>query len=150
MSRDLAVSVAISTVLGPLELEDEDNGYWLHKESLGTRNISYRKLEISGDFTEGTDVDRALRANVVEALGVYVTGLTPYQFATRLKALTDALEQLQFTVTRIIGDAQEVWSCVSSEYSVETSQELLVARMGIVHAQVQRKPTVALTQVSAL
>ena len=148
MSKDLALSCVISTVLGPLQLEDEAHGYWLHKESFGTRNISYRKIEVAGDFTEGTDVDRALRGNVLEALGVYVAGATTYQFATRLKALTDALEQLQFTLTRIVGDAQEVWTCVASDYTVETSQELMVARLGIVHAQVGRHPSVVLSQVS--
>jgi hypothetical protein len=147
VSRDLALSVTISTVLGPLELEDETNGYWLHKESFGTRNVSYRRVEVSGDFTEGTDVDRALRANVTEMLSVYVTGGTAYQFQARLKVLTDALEQLAFTLTRVVGDAQEVWNCVASDYSLETSQELMVARLGLLHAQVQRKPSVVLSQV---
>lgn len=141
------LALSISTALGPLALEDEANGYELHKDTFGTRNQSYRKTEVSGDWTEGTDVDRAVRENVVESVAVYVSGATHYQFATRLKALTDALEQLQYTITRQIGDLQEVWRCVPADYTVETGQELIFATMGLVRAQVPRKPAVTMTQV---
>lgn len=147
MGKDLAVSVVIDTLLGPLELEDLASGYELHKETIGLRATSYRKVEVSGDFTEGTDTQRAVRANVTEQLSVWVAGTTQFEFQTRVRALTDALEQLSYTITRTVGDAIEVWQCTTADYSLETSQEFLVATIGLIKATVPRKPAVALSQV---
>ena len=145
---DLDVSAVITTLMGDLELEDPENGYELGKDSFSTRNVTYRKVEVSGDFTEGTDVDRSVRGNVTESLAVYVAGDTTYQFQMRVMQLTDALEQLAFTITRRVGDAQEVWNCVTSDYTVETSQEFLVAKIGLVRATINRKPRTMWTQVT--
>jgi hypothetical protein len=147
MSKDLDLSVVVETLAGPLELEDPDNGYELGKSSLGTRAVSWRKQEINAEYVEGTYLNRAVKENITEPLEVYVAGSTTYEFQTRMSVLLDAFGQLAYTITRRIGDAQEVWNCTVADYSVETSQEFLVARIGKVTANVPRLPTVVLTQV---
>jgi hypothetical protein len=142
MSKNLDLSVVIDTALGPLELEDAVGGYEIGKASFATAPTTWRKQEISAEY-----VDRAVRENVQEALEVYVSGSTQFEFQTRVSALLDALGQLVYTITRRIGDAQEVWSCTVADYSLETQQEFLVATIGKVTARVPRLPTVTRTQV---
>lgn len=148
MSVDLVASVVVETALGPLELEDPTGGYELHKEAIGTRSVSHRKLEVAGDWSEGTDVDRSVRENITETLSVWVGGATHYEFETRLKALTDAFDQLRYSITRTVGDSRAVWTCTPGDYTIETSQEFMVAKVGLVRAQIPRKPAVVLTQVT--
>jgi hypothetical protein len=147
MSKNLDLSVVIDTALGPLELEDAVGGYEIGKASFATAPTTWRKQEISAEYVEGTYVNRAVRENVQEALEVYVSGSTQFEFQTRVSALLDALGQLVYTITRRIGDAQEVWSCTVADYSLETQQEFLVATIGKVTARVPRLPTVTRTQV---
>lgn len=148
MAIDLVVSCEIETPLGPLQLEDPEGGYELHKESFSTRAVSKRNIEVTGDWTEGSDIDRSLRNNVTETLSVWVGGATQWEFQSRVNALTAALDQLAYSVTRVIGDAQEVWDCRPAEYTIETQQEYYVATTGLVKAQVPHKPAVVLTQVA--
>ena len=145
---DLTLSVVIETLLGPLELEDPPNGYELHTDTFNSRSVSHRKTEVIGDWTEGGDVDRSLRDNITESLAVWVGGATTFEFQTRLKVLTDAFEQLSYPVTRTVGDLREVWSCRPSDYTIETSQPYLVAKVGLVKVQLVRKPAVTMSQVT--
>lgn len=147
MSKDLEVSVVIQTPLGDLELEDAENGYEVGKAAFASSQVSWRKQEINAEYVEGAYTNRAVRENVQETLEVYVAGLTQFEFQTRVRALTDAFGQLTYTITRTIGDAQEVWNCTVADYTVETSQEFLVATIGKISARVPRLPTAELSQV---
>lgn len=144
----LDVSVVVEAPTGPLEVEDPANGYWLHKDSFASKGVSFRKLDLEGDYVEGADVLRAVPGNVTETLAVFVKGETNYELLTRVKVLTDAFHQLQFTITRVTGNAQEVWSCRTSQYSIETEQAFQHATLAIVRAQVPRLPSVALSEVT--
>ena len=144
----LGVSVVVETPTGPLEVEDPANGYWLHKDSFASKSVTFRKLDLEGDYVEGADVLRAVRGNTTESLVIFVKGASHFEMATRVKILTDAFEQLQFGITRIIGNAQEVWSCRTSQYAIETEQAFQHATLAIVRAQVPRLPSVTLSEVT--
>lgn len=144
----LHVSVVIATPTGPLELENPAGGYEIGKDSFARSSRSWRKQEISNEYTEGTYVNRAVLENVVEPLSVYVSGDTQFEFQERMRRLVDAFGQLQYTISRLIGDHEEVWACTVADYTVETSQEFLFATIGRVDAQVPRLPTSVSNQVT--
>lgn len=150
MSNDLLdLSAQIQAPGGWLDLEDEANGYWLHNESFKQSSVTHRKTDISSEWVEGSFTTRGVRENVVEQVSVYVQGATPYQLQTRLKALTDALEQLTFQMVVRFGDSQQTWTCEMADYTVVTQQEYRFATMALVQANVPRLPGAALIQVSA-
>lgn len=138
---DIVVSCIISTGTGPLQLENESAGYVLERSSLEEFRTSWRKHEVNNDWVEGSYVIGAVKENVTEPLAVYVTGDTVAQFRSRLNLLTAALDQLQYTVVVLEGGVSETWRCSMADYTVRTSQELRLAKMGLVTAQVPRKPT---------
>jgi hypothetical protein len=142
----LDLSCVIETAAGPLQLQDPESGYELAKESLASRSVNYRKIEVSGDFTEGTYTDRRVRGNVTESLSVYVAGESAYEFRQRVRRLTDALEQLAFTITMRVEDATETWRCTCADYSIDTTQEFMFATIGLVKATVPRLPAAALSR----
>ena len=144
---NLDVSARIETPTGWIELEDEDNGYALAADSFATAAVSHRKSEISSEWLEGTFVTRSVRENITETVAVYVTGDSPHQLRTRLSALTDGFDQLQYKMTVRFGNAEETWSCWVSDYTTSTKVEMRFATMALVTATVPRLPAAALTKV---
>lgn len=138
----LDVSFSIYAPSGWLDLEDPANGYEAHRDTRGTRAVSWRKREISSNYVEGTFVNDAVRENVIEALAIYVRGDDPFQLDERVTALTNALEQLHYLVRARTGNLLETWSCMVAEYTIETSMEMQHATMALVRASVPRLPTV--------
>lgn len=144
---DLLPSVRIQGLLGWIELEDEAAGYELHADSFASKQVSLRKTEAEGDWVEGSYTTRAVKGNITEPLVVLVTGTSVYECQVLTKALTDALEQLQFSLEVTLGDSKETWRCFASEYTIESSQPLMFADKVIVRASVPHLPTVVREQV---
>lgn len=144
---DLEVFASILTPTGWIELEDEPNGYWLHKDAFAKKAVSHRKREVSSEWVAGTFVADAVRENVIEDVVVYVQGRTPYEMRQRLDALTDGFDQLSYKMTLTEGDLEETWQCNLADYSIECGQEFRLARLAIVRASVPRLPGVTTRQV---
>lgn len=143
----LDVEISIHGPGGWILLEDPENGYTAHKEALASKSVTWRKKEIESDYVEGTFTNEAVRANIVEQLVIYVDGLSPWATSERVRALTEALEQLQYEVKVRDGDLEETWTCSVADYTLETGQELRNATMVIVRASVPRLPYATRVQV---
>jgi hypothetical protein len=142
VARDLIVSAVIESPTGPIELEDLVGGYTLAKDSFSTKAASFRKQEVSSIYVRGVFPVRAAPDNIVETVTVDVTGETQAELYERVKALTDALEQLRFAMTVTFGNHREVWSCFISQYTLQEEQEWRVALTSQVRAQINRLPQV--------
>lgn len=145
---DWTLAAAIHTQLGWLELEDAANGYELHKDSIATKQVTWRKQEVESPWAEGTFVNRAVRGNVTEAMHVWVAGASPFELDQRLTAFTDALGQLQYQVRVRTGDLLETWTCLPADYTIQTQQEYRFATLALVQATIPRLPTTTKAQVS--
>ncbi|HEY5727423.1 MAG TPA: hypothetical protein VIV08_02305 [Acidimicrobiia bacterium] len=144
----LDVSFAIEAPSGWLELEDPANGYEAHKESRIDQSVTWRKQEISSNYVEGTYVNDAVRENVTETIAIYVDAPTPFVLMERVTALTDALSQIRYQVAMRSGDLLETWDCGVADYTIQTPQEMINARMAVVRAVIPRRPTVVMAQVT--
>lgn len=147
MVDDLDLECSIEGPAGWIVLEDEANGYSLESSSFGEASTTHRKTEVSSEWIEGSFVVRSVRENVTETLAVYVTGATPYELATRLAALTNALEQNSFILTTRWGNLAETYYCSVADYKVTASQPLRFATMALVTATVPHLPTVGRSMV---
>lgn len=145
---DLSLRVRIQTPGGWLELEDEVNGYEIHADSFAALQIGHRKVDVEGDYVEGSYTVRSVRSEVNEALVVWVAGATPFVLADRMSALTTALESISYGIEVTFGDSQETWTCNPADYSIESSRPLRFATTAIVRATVPRLPTVSRIQVA--
>ena len=138
-------------ILGPagwIDLEDEANGYTLHDDFANSRSTTQRKTDTMGDWVEGTFTVRAVRENVTESVAVWVDAVTPYQLATKVEALTDALDQLAFQMEVRFGDSQETWQIVQPADHIEAYDKAYrFATMCLVRATVSRLPTLTRVQV---
>jgi hypothetical protein len=143
----LDVSFSIEAPSGWIELEDRENGYELHKEAKAERGTQWRKKEISSGYVEGTYVTEAVKENITEPVVVYVYGETPFELETRIIALTDAFDQLQYEIRMRNGDLLETWDCAVADYVVQSPQELINSTMAVVRATVPRRPSVTRAQV---
>lgn len=138
--ESLDVLASIETPLGWLDLQDPDNGYELDGTAFADKAVSHRKIEVSSGWMEGTFVVRSVRENVSEALVVQVRGNTAGEFDARVKALTDALDQISYQVKVSFGTAEQTWQCTVADYSVATSREFRFSHYGVVKATVPRLP----------
>lgn len=138
-------------ILGPsgwIDLEDEANGYTLHDDFANSRATTQRKTDTMGDWVEGTFTVRAVRENVTESVAVWVDGTTPYQLATKVEALTDALDQLAFQMVVRFGDSEETWQIVQPADHVEAYDKAYrFSTLCLVRATVSRLPTLTRVQV---
>lgn len=148
MSGLLAVTAEIETPGGWLSLEDPENGYSLHKESFASRQFTSRKVELEGDWVEGSYVARAVRGNTNETLAVFIEGATPFEREMRQQELVSGLEQLQYRMRVTEGDSRETWTCFYTDYQLEATQELRFSTLVILRATVPRLPTVLREQVA--
>lgn len=146
---DIDYEASISTPSGWLVLDDEAAGYESEGESTMERTVSYRQRTISGDWVEGEFVTASVRGNVVEPLHVWVTAPDPAELVARVAALTDALEQLTYSVRLRWATHEETWTCMPAGYTVTTSREFRVATTALVKAQVPRLPGRTVARLAA-
>jgi hypothetical protein len=144
---DLDLQIKILAATGWIDLEDGQH-YEVHKDTLATRQITHRQRTVTSEFIEGSFAATSVRENVNEALVIKVTGDSYYEWRTYIAKLTDALEQLTYQVMVRIEDATEYWDCQPANYSIETQQEFIHARLGIVRATVPRLPDLLLVPAS--
>lgn len=143
--KDLVLSMQVSTPSGWLELND-GTIHVLAKETFSEKTVGKRKTEAKNPYLEGSQTVSALREEVVETVAIYVYGSTHFSTATRVRIITDAFDQNEYRI--IIGienNAWDVWWCGSANYRIDTSQELLHARMAKVTIEVPRHPVTQLT-----
>lgn len=146
---DLDVGFALHTPTGWIELEDPAGGYELHTDSFAARSVSHRKNEVSNNWVGGEYVSRSVRANVLEDVAFYVGGSTAFECRERVQVVTDTFDSLHFQARMRIEDYQETWNCVTSEYTLESNQPLIVAKLVLVRAKIPRHPQVFVEQVVA-
>lgn len=145
---DLDVAFELETAIGWVQLEDFENGYELHREAFSTKSVSHRKTEVPGEWIEGTPVSRSLRDSIVEDLSVWVGGETHFVMRERLKVITDALESLSYRARYRVEDYQETWTCTPADYTLESEQAFVVAKVVLVRAKVPRYPSALIEQVT--
>lgn len=146
---DLIPSLTLSCLLawpgGSLQLEDEANGYELEVASFGEVATGWRRHEVENQWVEGAFTVGAVKENLSLPLAVYVTAPTGALLQTRLKALTDALDRLAWTMTFVEGGVSTQYKCQVSDYTTTRSQAYRVARHALVRASVPCSPTPLVT-----
>lgn len=145
------LSVQLETSPGVfLELEDETNGREMGGGSFADRTITTKQRTVGDDqpWLRGTLVTASAPGNVVEMLEVWVTEADHYSFDQQVETIVKAItEQLSYQVIRTIGNSKETWTCMAStNVSVKTQKEYILATTGLISAQVPRLPDV--TRVS--
>lgn len=146
-ASDLDLQIKIFSATGWIDLEDGRH-YEVHKDTLATRQITHRQRTVTSEFIEGSFAATSVRENVNEALVIKVSGTSHYEWKRYIAKLTDALEQLTYQMMVRVEDATEYWDCQPANYSIETQQEFLHARLGVVRATVPRLPELLLVQAS--
>jgi hypothetical protein len=126
---------------------DINNGtsYKIGKGSFEESSTTFRRDEISSPFVEGKFTVNALRENVSEKLSVHVFGADTIAVQNNVTALINAVKSNQFLIQVTVGNAQQIWLCFASDYSVNTQLEYLHARRALVNVTVTRYPTVILS-----
>lgn len=147
MSTGLTFSVAISTVSGPLELQNPAGGYEVHAETFSEGAVTFRKQQIESPYVEGSFPILAVRENIARKLSVWVDGTSPYDREDKIFKLTEALRQLQYTLTFTESDQRIVYSCSVADYNVTTDQAQRYAGIALVQATVPTLPTVTRSRV---
>jgi hypothetical protein len=136
---DPVFTCTISTTSGPLNLMA--GPYDLEASSFAESAVQWRKQEVENAWVEGTFLTGAVRGNVTETLAVWVEVATEAARLAAVKALTDALEQLSFTLTFGVDGQSTTWQCQASDYAVRTEQSFRFGRITLVRAEVPRLPT---------
>lgn len=138
---ELDLSCVLSWPGGSLEVENEAGGYGLETQSFTEMTTAWRRHEVQNQWVEGAFTVGAVKENQELPLNVYVTGNTPAQLQARVTALTDVLDRLAFTVAFTEGGVTTTWRCQVSDYIINRSQSLRVARHALVSARVPAFPT---------
>lgn len=136
---DIFLSVTLSTPGGPLELNALPH-YYVGENSFNELAQTKRRNEAQSPFIDGSYVYNARKENRTEALEVYVTGATIHERETLQRAVTDALDQLHFTMVRILEDSKTTWNCYASDWSISSSRALVHSRMCTIKATVLCDP----------
>lgn len=140
---DPVVSCVISTASGTLQLNGiaTNSTYELESASLEDIGTTWRKHTVDNPWVEGSFTTGAVKENVMLPVNVWVGADTETQLRTATKALTDALDQLRFTLEISIDGVRTTWTCECAEYRVQTKQAFLWARQRLVSAQIPAKPS---------
>lgn len=131
----------VYTGTGWLLLEDEANGYKLEASTREARQVSWRRQEIAGTWTEGTYTVHAVKENITETVGVWVRAATHAQLGTRIQVLLDAFSQLTYSMFWQEEGLGERWRCFCSDVQISTNRELQHARVALVKFSVPRLPS---------
>lgn len=143
--NDLAITMQISTPNEWLELNDGTN-LKLAKETFSEKSVVKRKTEAKNPYLEGSHTVSALREEVLETVAIYVYGISHYDAEVKIRVITEAFDQPEYRI--IIGvedNSWKVWWCGAANYRIDTSQELLHARMAKIIIEVPRHPVEQLT-----
>lgn len=136
---DLALVCTITAPGGTLDLEAAP--YALERGAFEEAQVSWRKQEATSPWVEGTFITHAVRENITRPLNVWVSAATDAALETAISELTDALEQLSFTITFGVTGSTTTWRCQMADYSIRREQGHRVAKTALVSAQVPTKPT---------
>lgn len=136
---DLALIAVISGPLGAIDLES--GPYALERGAMEEVAVAWRKREVENPWVEGSYVTGAVRSNVARPLNVWVAGANRAAYVAARDALTDALEQLTWTLTFGVDGVTATWRCSMADYVVREQQEFLHAHTGLVRATVPTLPT---------
>lgn len=131
---------------------DVNNGtsYKVSKGSFEESTTTFRREEVTSPFVEGKFTVNALRENVSEKLSIRVSGADTISVQNNVTALINAVKANQFLIQVTLGNAQQIWFCFASDYSVNTQMEYLHARQALVNVTVTRYPTVILSTDSTV
>lgn len=133
----------VQCIFDGLALNDPASGYRLEATSREETQVSFRKQEVSSPFVEGTYLINAVRENVVENIGVWVSGVSPAELDRRIEVLLEKAEKPRFTVVWGKQQVNETWTCQTASYTVRTQREYQHALVALVKMQVPRLPRVA-------
>lgn len=139
MTLDLVAT--ITSPSGLLVLEG-NAGYELQSEAFGQRAVSHRKTEVSSPWIAGTFTVRSVRENISSPVNVWITEPDDYLRAGKVDALTDAFDQLIYTLTLITPVSRETWTCTTADYTLVENQAYRNAGMVLLQAQVPHLPHV--------
>lgn len=137
----LDVEASIEAPTGWIDLSDRTAGFELASDSFSEKSFGHRKTDVDSEWIEGTFTSRSVKENTTEKVSVYVVADTPYELAEKVKRVTDAFDQLSFGMVVRFADCQETWDCQTSEYTLNTRQEMRFATMALINATVPRLPT---------
>jgi hypothetical protein len=129
-----------------LELNDGTH-LVLAKETFSEASVTKRKTEATNPYLEGTHTVSALREEVLETVAIYVYGADHFATALKTRVVTDAFDQNEYRIIIGTENAWRVWWCGSANYRIDSSQELLHARMCKITIEVPRHPVEELTNV---
>lgn len=120
--------------------------YDLAATTRAAAQVSHRKHEVDSPYVEGSFTTHSVRENIVEPIDVYVGGIGVLRrdYQTALDNLEAMLSQPAFTLEwRFlgVGGTVETWTCFAANYTIESSQPLMMATLALVRAQVPRLPT---------
>jgi hypothetical protein len=143
---DLNISMQVSTPYEWLELNDGQD-LILAKETFSEATVGKRKTEAVNPYLEGKHTVASLRDEVVETVAIYVYGSTHFATSVMIRTITDAFDQPDYRIIFGVEDSWTVWWCGSANYRIDSSQELLHAKMAKVTIEVPRHPVAQLTNV---
>jgi hypothetical protein len=143
---ELTISMQVSTPEMWLELNDGLD-LILAKETFSEAQVTKRKTEAINPYLEGSHTVAALREEVIETVAIYVYGTDHFATALKVHVITDAFDQPEYRIIFGVENAWTVWWCGSANYRIDSSQELLHARMAKITVEVPRHPVAQLTNV---
>lgn len=116
--------------------------YRLEKDTRQQQQVTKRKTEATNPFVEGSYTIAAVRENVMEMVNVYVQAATDAATYDAVKKLTDALDQVLYTMTFNRNNVTETWTCFSADYVVGSQHEFQHANLVVVRATIPRLPKI--------
>lgn len=116
--------------------------YKFDKNTRENRQVSHRKIEVNNPFVEGAYMVHSVRENIIETIGIYVYATSSAQLRSRIDPLTDAFDQVRYTVTFKTDTATETWTCMTADYTIDSRHEFQHQYMALIKANVPRLPKV--------
>jgi hypothetical protein len=139
---------AITTPSGGwLNLNDTIN-YRMTADSFSTYSQSWRRTEVTSPWIAGKYLVHAVPDAVEEAVSVYVMGSSQIQMRSGIDYLIACATQLSYQIRYELDEIRITWDCLASDFSVETSRELLNNAMSVVKLSVTRQPQVLLERIA--
>lgn len=124
-----------------LDINDGRN-YTLASDALSDYNVQWRKKEVQSPYLPGTWVVQAVKDNVVENLVLWVRGSDHYEMTTKLRKVTDALDQLYYAIWWKVDTDEYAWHCQVADYQVSSDRDLRHASICKLTAKVPRYPEI--------
>jgi hypothetical protein len=90
-----------------------------------------------------------VRDNIVETVAVQIKADTPANLRVKLKALTEAFEQISYQMVVSFDSDQEIWECTVADYKTTTSREMRFAKMAVITASVPHLPSTYVRAIPA-